>query len=250
MRTVIGSDPALLADLNLALNPPPEDPMMRAHRLRSEAYALREREQRIKDQKSWIKFRADLLKNPSLLSDPANLKSWKAGMFRLHYVSNWLHKRTGSDTPRAAVEWRLLEEGFGRTVAEAYRNGMKHVWRLVKPVRPVRNGSGITFKVPSVLAFSGIGIEAAEDPDWALHLTEKEAALAARHGRRAEQNYPEWLDQLVMAWPKAVLPVVKEQIEQEWTAQSEGQLIFLHRYGAAAYSIPQCAQFRSFSAAG
>jgi hypothetical protein len=190
LRKVIGSEPTLPADLNLALNPPPEDPTLRAHRLRSDAYALKEREQRIKDQESWINFRADLLKEPSLLSDPANLKSWKAGMFRLHYVSNWLHKRTGSDTPRAAIEWRLLEEGFSRTVAEGYRDGMKHVWRLVHPVRPIRNGSGITVKVPTVLAFSGIGVEAAEDPDWALHLSEKEAALAARHGCRAEQNYP------------------------------------------------------------
>jgi hypothetical protein len=45
-----------------------------------------------------------------------------------------------------------------------------------------------------------------------------------------------------MAWPKAVLPIIKEEIEHEWTAVSEGLLIFLHRYGAAAYSIPQPVQ--------
>jgi hypothetical protein len=240
LRTIIGSEAVLLADLSSALTPPPEDPTMRTHRLRSEAYALREKAQKIKDQESWINFRNDLLKNPSLLSNPANLKSWKAGMFRLHYVSNWLHKRTGSDTPRAAIEWRLLEEGFTRTVAEAYRDGMKRVWRFVKPIRPVRTpGSGITVKVTTILAFSGVGVEAAEDADWSLHLSEKEAVLAARHGSRAEQTYPEWLDQLIMSWPKAVMPVVKEEIEHEWTSSTEGQSIFLHRYGAAAYPIPQ-----------
>src|SRR6478736_5882651 len=140
-------------------------------------------------------------------------------MFRLHYVSNWLHRRTGSDTPRAAVEWRLLEEGFSRSLAEAYRDGMKQVWRGVNPVRPIRTaGNGITTKVTTILAFSGVGVEAAEDADWTLKLSEKEAVLAARHGCRAEQNYPEWLDQLVMSWPKAVVPVVKEEIEHEWTS--------------------------------
>jgi hypothetical protein len=72
LRTIIGAQPILTEKLNSALSPPPEDPTMRANRLRSDAYTLREKEQRIKDQESWITFRNDLLKNPSLLSDPAN----------------------------------------------------------------------------------------------------------------------------------------------------------------------------------
>jgi hypothetical protein len=85
-------------------------------------------------------------------------------------------------------------------------------------------------------------VEAAEDPDWALKLSDKEAVLAARHGCRAEQDYPEWFDQLVMSSPKAVLPVLKEEIEYEWTSSSEGFSIFLRRYGATAYTIPQPVQ--------
>jgi hypothetical protein len=249
LRLAIGSEPVLLEKLTAALLPPRENPDMLAHRLRSEAYALRDKAQKIKDQESWITFRNDLLSDPSLLSSPANLKSWKAGIFRLHYLSNWLHKRTGSDSPRAALEWRLLEEGFTRPVAEAYRDGMKGVSRFIKPVRPIRtHGSGITTKVTTVLAFAGVGVEAAEDADWTLKLTENEARLAARHACRAEQNYPEWLDQLIMSWPKAVLPVVAEEIDHEWTAATEGLSIFLHRYGAAAYSIPQPVQHLILSA--
>jgi len=240
VRGAIGSEPVLVAALGAALAPPPEDPLMRAHRLRSAVYELKAKKRKAADKESWIKFRDELLKNPSLLSDRTNLSSWKAGIFRLHYVSNWLQKRSGSDTPKAALEWRLLEEGFNRAVAEAYRDGMKQLWRLVTPVRPVRKPGGvITIKYPSVLAFSGIGIEAAEDPDWALHLTEKEAAVAARHGCRAEQSYPEWLDALIISWPKAVLPVVKEQIVREWLSTSETSTTFLYRYGAPAYTIQQ-----------
>jgi hypothetical protein len=213
---------------------------MRAHRLRSDLHAFRAKARKTSDKESWIKFQDELLKNPSRLSNPSNLSSWKAGIFRLHYLSNWLQKRTGSDTGKAALEWRLLEEGFNRSVAEAYRDGMKRLWRLVRPVRPIRKPGGvITIKYPSILAFSGIGIEAAEDPDWALHLTDKEAAVAARHGCHADQGYPQWLDALIISWPKAVLPIVKQQIEREWASPSETSTTFLYRYGAPAYSIHQ-----------
>jgi hypothetical protein len=243
LRTAIGSDPVLLTELEAALMPPPEDPTMRTHRLRSAVYELKAKAQKASDKESWIKFQGALVKNPSLLSDPANLSSWKAGIFRLNYVSNWLQKRTGADTPKAAIEWRLLEEGFNRPVAEAFRDGMKRLWRLVKPVRPIRKPGGpVTIKWPSILAVSGIGVEAAEDPDWALHLTKKDTVLAARHGCRAEQDYPEWLDALIISWPKAVLPVVKEQIDREWASPSETSTTFLYRYGAPAYPIQQPVQ--------
>jgi hypothetical protein len=243
LRAVIGSEPVLLAELHEVLTPPPEDPTARTYRLSSALHQLKAKEQETSDKESWIKFQGTLVKNPSLLTNPSNLSSWKAGIFRLHYVSNWLQKRTGADTFKAATEWRLLEEGFNRQVAEAYRDGMTRLWRLVKPVRPIRKpGGAITIKVPSILAFSGIGVEAAEDADWALRLSNKEAALAARHGCRAEQNYPEWLDALIISWPKSVLPVVKEQIELEWTSPSDTSTTFLYRYGAPAYSIQQPVQ--------
>ena len=152
-------------------------------------------------------------------------------------------KKTGSDTARAAIEWRLLEEGFNRAVAEAYRDGMKRLWRIVAPVRPLRKPGGvITIKYPSILALAGIGIEAAEDPDWTLRLGDREAAVAARHGCRAEEGYPEWLDALAISWPKQVRPVIKEQIEREWASPAETSTPFLYRYGVPTYSIQQPAQ--------
>jgi hypothetical protein len=136
-----------------------------------------------------------------------------------------------------------LEEGFNRAVAEAYRDGMKRLWREVRPVRPLRKPGGvITKKSPSILAFAGIGIEASEDTDWTLRLSEKEAAIATRHACRAEEGYPDWINALTMSWPKPVLPIIGEQIELEWASPSESLISFLHRYGAPAYSIQQPVQ--------
>jgi hypothetical protein len=78
-------------------------------------------------------------------------------------LTRWLHERTSSQEEAAARQWRLLEEGFGRKVAEAYRDGMKVAWRNIDPERPKRTpNGGITVKYITVLAFAGIGIEAAE----------------------------------------------------------------------------------------
>ena len=243
LRAAIGSEPVLLAALQEALVPPPESPIMLAHRLRSAAHELEAKARKASDKQSWIKFHHALLKDPAQLSKPSKLKSWKAGIFRLNYLSNWLQKRTGSDTARAAIEWRVLEEGFNRAVAEAYRDGMRRLWRVVAPVRPQRKPGGvITREYPSILAFAGIGIEAAEDPDWTLHLSDKEAAIAARHGCRAEEGHPEWLDELAISWTKQVLPVVKEQIEREWASPAETSTTFLYRYGNPTYSIQQPVQ--------
>lgn len=243
IRAAIGKEAVLLDALKNALEPPAESATMRSHRLRREAHDREAAAQTKVDRDSWIKFRNDLLKDPAILSNPKNLKSWKAGVFRLHYLTNWLRGRTGSDTSRAVLEWRLLEEGFNRAVAEAYREGMTQLWRHITPIRPRRNRDGtITKKSPSVLAFAGIGLEAAEDPDWTPRLSEREAVTAARHGCRAEEGYPDWIDGLTMSWPKAVLPVLKDQIHREWTLQPDGITTFLHRYGASAYSIQQSVQ--------
>jgi hypothetical protein len=243
LRTATGSEPGLLAALQNALVPPPENAIMLADRLRSAAHQLKANARKASDKQSWIKFHHALLKDPAQLSKPSKLKSWKAGIFRLNYLSNWLQRRTGSDTARAAVEWRLLEEGFNRAIADAYRDGMTHLWRVVVPVRPLRKPGGvITKKYPSILAFAGIGIEAAEDPDWTLRLSDKEAAIAARHGCRAEEGYPEWLDALTISWPKQVLPVIREQIEREWASPAETSTTFLYRYRDPTYSIQQPVQ--------
>jgi hypothetical protein len=243
VRAAIGTEPVLCDALQNALEPPPENTTMRAYRLRREEHDRKAQAKTTADRQSWIKFQNDLLKDPSVLSNSKNLKSWKAGIFRLHYLTNWLRKRTGSDTPRAVLEWRLLEEGFNRAVAETYRDGMKRLWRVIAPVRPIRKRDGtITKNFPSILAYAGIGIEAAEDSDWTLRLNEKEAGIAARHACRAEEGYPDWIDALTMSWPKAVLPILKDQINREWTLPRDGMTSFLHRYGAPAYSIQQSVQ--------
>lgn len=243
VRAAASRDPVLLAEIQRAVSPPPESPGMIAHRLRNAMHDLKRRKQRASDKESWIKFRHELLKDPLQLCRPASLSSWKGGISKLNSLSRWLQRRTGSDTEQASREWRLLEEGFSREVAEAYRDGMALLWRVVAPARPRRKAGGvITKKYPSILAFAGIGVEAAENADWTLGLTEEEAGIAARHGCLAEEGYPEWLEVLTIAWPNQVLPVLKKQIEREWAAPGQTPNSFLYRYGTSTYAIQRPVQ--------
>jgi hypothetical protein len=115
---------------------------------------------------------------------------------------------------------------------------MKIAWRNIDPERPKRKSDGtITVKYLTVVAFAGVGIEAAEDGDWVKRLTEDEAARAARHGCESEQGYPEWIDSLANAYPQAVLPILEEEIGSEWSAPINGHSDFLYRYGTPAVSL-------------
>lgn len=231
IRKLINSLPALRADLEGYLAPPIEDEHAREHLERMEANKKkRDREQKAA-KASWRKFGRNVRKNFGQLRSVKLLASWKTGAFRLYHLTTWLGHRTGRQDANAPLQWRLLEEGFGRDVAEAYRDGMKVLWRVTKPERPLRKEGGLTTtKHTTILAFEGVGVEAAEDPDWTSKLTAAEAKMAALHGCLSEQGYSDWIDPLIASHPQIVLPIVKRAIKQEWDAKGPGRSDFLYRY--------------------
>lgn len=241
LRALVSGSTLLIEDLDGHLAPPPPE---NAENLRwqrdAKARQNKQDKQTVKNKASWVKFKKDVQGDPRLLSDPKNLTSWQAGLHRLWDLTRWLHQRTSAAEEAAARQWRLLEEGFGRKVAEAYRDGMKIAWRNIDPERPKRTPNGqITVKYTTMLAFAGVGIEAAEDPEWVKHLTDDEAARAARHGCESDQGYPEWIDTLVSSHPLVVLPLVKAEIGLQWSAPDIGRSDFLYRYGTSAASLQQ-----------
>jgi hypothetical protein len=241
LRALVSGSAVLLEDLDGHLAPPP--PENEEHlRWQREAKARQKEQdqQTVTDKASWVKFKKDIQDDPSLLSDPTNLTSWQAGIHRLWDLTRWLNARTSGHEEAAARQWRLLEEGFGREVAESYRDGMQTAWRNIEPERPRRKpDGGITVKYLTVLAFAGVGIEAAEDADWVNQLSDDEATRAARHGCESNQGYPEWIDALVSAHPQTVLPILQKEITLQWSAPVNGRSDFLYRYGTPAVSLQQ-----------
>jgi hypothetical protein len=231
IRKLIEDSPVLRAELDNYLAPPVEDEHARKHRERMEAHEKKREQEQNTAKASWVKFGRYVRKNRSQLRNQKLLTSWKAGAFRLYHLTQWLGARTGRQDAHAPLQWRLLEEGFGRDVAEAYRDGMKVLWRVTKPERPERKeGAAITVKHTTILAFEGIAVEAAEDPEWTSRLADDEVNTAALHGCLSEQGYPEWIDALIASHPQIVLPIVRRALKLEWDAKGPGRSDFLYRY--------------------
>ena len=248
IRALIANSPLLQSDLDGYLAPRLEDEWMRDHRTRMEDNKRRREQDQKAAKASWVSFGKYVRKHLGQLRDPAQLATWEKGAFRLYHLTQWLGHRTGRVDTDAVRQWRLLEEGFGRDVAKSYRSGMKVLWRVTKPEPPVRKeGGAITVKHTTVLAFQGVGLEAAEDAEWVSPLTDKEVRAAALHGCLSEQGYPEWIDGLIASHPQIVLPIIDRALKQQWEAKGFGRSDFLYRYArsdAESYSR-HCIQFFS-----
>jgi hypothetical protein len=243
LRTLVADSAVLLKDMDEYGAPQHESDEMRGHNLRMQQHVIEREMQMASDKASWQKFKVVLEADPGQLSRPENVKTWRKGVFRLSDLSRWLHYRVHSDKERAPREWRLLTEAFAQPVAEAYRDGLKALWRATKPERPVRGeGNSFTTKNQNVLAFEAVGLEASDDLDWASKLTEAEAERAAKHGSYTERGYPDWLDSLTVTQQKAALPVIREAVSYEWNSQYDGLNSFLYRFGDFRSPFPDFLQ--------
>jgi hypothetical protein len=184
-----------------------------------------------------------------VLCDPVLLADWAKGAVRLHYLTNWLRHRNKHGEAKTALQWRLLEEGFGRAVAEAYRDGMKALWRVTAPERPKHTKNNrVTVKYTTILSFAGLGIEAAEQPYWASHLSSAEAERAALHACLSEQGYPDWIEALIDRHPTATLPIVRRTLQQEWSGRYGSRTDLLSHYGWSERPVSPSVQRLLFEA--
>lgn len=243
LQELVRDRPALKKDLESYLAPPAEDPQNIQWRHEDIARKQRAAEQLEKNKLSWINFKQDLQDNPDKLRDPECLRNWATGMFRLWTLTQWLQHRTNAQDYRAPLDWRLLEEGFGRDVAEAFRDGLMVVWRKTEPERPKRQkGGSFTVKRSTTLSFGSIGLESIENSNWNLRLSDDEATRAARHGTLSEQGYPEWIEALMTSHPHVVLPEIEQTISKEWSSAKNVRSEFLSQYASPACSIPPSVQ--------
>jgi hypothetical protein len=229
LKKLIEDRPFLKEDLQEYLAPSRESSAEIRYKRETEQHRRKSIEQEDKAKASWVKFGNDVRHNPVLLRDPQVIRSWKLGAWRLWTLTNWLVHRTKVHDEEAPKQWRLLKEGFGAEVAEAYRDGLKLQWRLTRPLRPKRSRGG-SIKYVNILAFGAVGVEAASDPDWTSHLSDDEAKMAALHGCWAERGFPEWIEVLVASHPRVVLPVLRRRIREEWLSPTPGSWDFIYWY--------------------
>jgi hypothetical protein len=229
LRRRCSVDPTLNEDLDEYLAAPSKDESLRRDRADERRRESARRRQEKSAKASWLRFRTDLQADPFRMRDPSQVASGPV-IWRFWNLRTWLARRAGEDEG-ASRRWRLLEDGFGLPVAEAYRDGLKALWRIIEPERTVRRLDGARdVKGTTVLACVGLDIESHADPNWAATLTSQEAVRAARHGCLGGQGYPHWIEALVDLHPAVVLPIVREVIREEWTSEQIASESFLYHY--------------------
>jgi hypothetical protein len=239
LADLVSGDPDLEKELKMFTAPVKEDPQVAKMKSDSAAYREKQKRQEDKNKKSWLRFRDDLRRKPTILSAPASLRGWRDGLFRLKHLTDWLAAKTGREPRVAVLEWRLLSQPFSTSVAREYSNAMMGAWRVTKPEAPARtSGNGVTTKWTTILSFAGVGVEAAENPGWAETLSAKGVRVAARHACVSEQGYPDWLSDLLVAHQKIVLPIVAQRLRLEWVSTERAWREFLNHFSHPDVVVP------------
>jgi hypothetical protein len=232
LRVLVAGIPELENDLSAALTPPRPHPELEELK-ESERLAEREQAEReAEDRQSWLDFAARLRSDSSHLRDPAKIVDWQHSR-DLYTLTEWLRRSTEASWDEAARKWRYLAEVFGDDVAQAYRVGMKLIWRQTAPrgENAVGRDSDEIVGTTHLLSFLGVGLESEEDEAWACHLTAQEAERAMLHAVSAREPSPNWVEALVRAHPDRVKPIITRKVEAEWASSSASRSDFL--YGIA-----------------
>lgn len=216
LAALVADDPVLTEALVEARRPfEPDEEMLRWERLDARSATIAAaRERRERD--ATFALRDRLRFDPGRLRDESLLREWP-GAYPLVQLTDWLRDRaSGLDVDDAALTWRRLAPAFGIEVAEAYRDGMTRLWRIVPAQRPTVTDHGTTSPHDVVLSFAGIGVEAAENARWAEMLGCEEAVRAAEHACVDGRNVPAWLETLLEAHPAIVVAHLEAEFLREW----------------------------------
>lgn len=227
LRKLIGKNALLRADIQRKLRPSKPNATYRTLQTQLAAEKKETLSKRERDKESWRKFRDDIIADPQVLSRVTSAKESPVGW--LLNLTKWLAKKTGKEYATGAPNWHSLEPAFSRAVAENYRDGMKALWRVVEPERPLRKEGGTTtVKWATILSIAGLNIEAGKDLQFGSGLIPEEIRRAALHGVLSAQGYPLWMDTLINDDPVTVIPIVRDEFAREWTLDNTSANYFLY----------------------
>jgi hypothetical protein len=160
----------------------------------------------------WLQWRRHLQENPGDAfsgeregSDRWNMIQWLRGRHR------------GHRTQLGLADYSDVHLMFGAEVADRFAASCKAYWRNEVPevwsgkAEDQRNrSSGRPY-----VALTGLGIEAACDPQWAEKLGADEARIAAAWATTEINGFPEWFDALARQHPDAVALALEPELSLE-----------------------------------
>lgn len=198
LRPLIADEPSFMQRLDDCLKPSKHDKEHR-HWEKKQAERKKQKERRkAESHASWIQFWREVANQPenAFSTDKSSNTAWTLWRAMSH---------DGDDSRSSGWNRRFIEEHFNQETANKLRRVLMKIWRDDHPTFPSERPEGErnTFLVRWQLGLAAIYAEA-EDPDWAVKLSDAEAELAARYALIELNGLPQWIERLEDRHPSAV----------------------------------------------
>ena len=175
-----------------------------------EAERKKQEEQREADiRSSWVQFRQEVSDQPEGAFSPEQRLSTASDL--CHVMRNF-----GEDNRSSVWNRRFIEEHINPETADRLRCVLMKVWRDNRPTfsrERLESECNVHFENWR-LGLGGIYAEA-EDPDWAVQLSDAEAGLAVRYATIELNSLPQWIESLVDVHPGVVSRTLGNELSWE-----------------------------------
>jgi hypothetical protein len=198
LKQHVADSPILTNLIEERMKPQKESREIRAWEVRSAKHKEKEERKQAKAHASWVAFWQEISRDPEPVFHPDRADHTAWNLWRAM-------ERSGKESRASGWNRHLIEQQFGKPVADQLREIMMKAWRADRPTfaseRP--DGEKNSFLVRWQFGLAGIAAEA-EDPNWAECLTETEAELACRYVPVQFNGFPFWLERLAIQHPTVI----------------------------------------------
>lgn len=227
----------------------PRIPSEEEQRLEAWLRESREEEERTREQnyRGWSDFVRALRSEPSRL----RLEPGQRGDIPSDLWHVWSLLRLASPHRNG---WELSDLSplvglIDREATIAAGDAMMVFWRRHRPTtladRKPENRNRV-FLVDCI-GLSGVGVEAARDPNWAMKLTSDQATQAIAYAAIEMNAFPAWLDDLAARWPQETQAVLRRELLAEIDGRSPGEFAGLARRISGSESVAGAMAAHAFS---
>lgn len=189
----------------------------RKHKLLVERSA----KERAKRDQSWIKFAANIRRNPSVMR---NLKQTTEQTCdsRLFHLFQLLSQATDA-SHQSISSVAALEPMIGREAAEGFKVGLIAHWRAWTPWLRSRRKPSEQNEIRwfDSMGLAGVALEQAGNPNWVDSLSDNDVRRATEYATLELNGFPSWLDELAAAKSHIVKEVLSTEVHAELAAAND-----------------------------
>lgn len=209
LKPLVADLPELLAAIEELLKPAKPDKEHEHWEIEAAKRKNQQERREAEDHTSWVSFWRKVAEQPDTAFSPEQSGNTAWNIWRAM-------SKVGADSRAAGWNRRFIEANFSKATADRMRLTLMNQWRKDHPTltseRPENEKN--TYLMRWQVGIAGIYAEA-EDPQWAIKLSDKEAQLAARYSTIELNSLPLWMEALVRGHPVAAETTLGQELDYE-----------------------------------